>query len=373
MHANERKIIVFWLFITSIGGFMATADSLSAKKTFQITQGINLNEWLEKKDLNLIQMDTLVTHEKIFLLKRLGFDHVRIPVSEGNLFDKDLNYRESMMETFLDRVDYCIANNVKVIIDLHVTRNHRFGVEDNALFTSEREIEHFMKVWGKLQDVLSRYSTDSLAYECLNEPAAPKKKHFLWNEVLRKWVDFIRQKEPKRFLFIGSNRGNQLWTFKYLDIPRDDLYLVLTFHFYQPSLFTHYKTPWSKHAFYDGPVHYPGKTLLPEEYAQLPETLQYEYKYTQENYNKDFISKEIQKVINVAKKYNLQINLGEFGCQRTVTDSSRYQWFRDVVDVMNENNISYTLWGMNGAGFGIWNKNQKLDSLMLLSISERVK
>lgn len=356
-----------------MSGFAATAAPLFPEKTFQIRQGINLNEWLEKKDLDLVRMDSLITHEKILLLKRLGFDHVRIPIREDNLFDEKLNYRGSIMEILLDRVDYCIANNIKVIIDLHVTKNHRFGAEDNALFTSEREIEHFMRVWKKLQDVLYRYSTDSLAYECLNEPAAPKKKHFLWNEILRKWVDFIRQKEPERYLFIGSNRGNQLWTFKYLDVPRDDPYLVLTFHFYQPSLFTHYKTPWSKHAFYDGPIHYPGKTLLPDEYAQLPEPLQYEYKYTQENYNKDFISKGIQKVISVAKRYNLQINLGEFGCQRTVPDSSRYQWFRDVVDVMNENNISYTLWGMNGDGFGIWNINQQLDSLMLLSISERVK
>ena len=337
-------------------------------KSFQIKQGINLNEWLEAGTLDSIRIDTLVTHEKILLLKEFGFDHVRIPISEANLFDENLNYRLNVKNILIDRTDFCIKNGLKVIIDLHKTRNHTFEREDNQLFESDLEIKKFLKIWEKLQNAFSNYSTDSLAYECLNEPAAPDKKHFLWNNVINPWISFIREKEPKRVLFVGSNRGNQTWTFKYLDIPLNDSNLVLTLHYYRPSLFTHYKAPWGKYAFYKGPIHYPGKLLTEEEYKQLPDSLQSKFQFTQENYGKDYISKEVQTVVQFAQKYNLPINLGEFGCLRTMPDSLRYQWFKDIVDVMKEYNISYTLWGMNGAGFGIWDNKRNLDTLMLQTL-----
>lgn len=369
----SKKILLslIILFVATWTAFVYAHSELNPKpsqKTFQITKGINLNEWLEKSSLDSIRLDTLVTHEKILLLKQLGFDHVRIPISEAILLDENLNYRENVKNVLIDRTNFCIKNGLKVIIDLHITRNHLFGKENNAIFKSDFEVQKFLKVWDKLQSAFSGYSTDSLAYECLNEPAAPDKQHFLWNNIQNEWIQFIRKKEPQRFLFIGSNRGNQTWTFKYLEIPSKDPYLILTFHYYRPSLFTHYKAPWSKHAFYKGKVHYPGKTLLEEDFKQLPDSIQHRYKNALENYDKEYISKEVKKAINVAKKYNIKINLGEFGCLRTVPDSSRYQWFKDVVSTMKENNISYTLWGMNGFGFGIWDDKRNLDTLMLQSL-----
>ncbi|MBR2089532.1 MAG: cellulase family glycosylhydrolase [Fibrobacter sp.] len=353
------------------GGFChihAISSDWQSSSSFQISQGINLNEWFERVPLDSVRLDTLVTYEKLDLLKKLGFDHVRIPINEESLFDEEINYRTNILNILLDRINYCKTIGLKVVLDLHVTRNHRFGRENNLLFQSKLEITSFLKVWEKLQDVFSQYSDDFLAYECLNEPAAPEKKHFLWNDVLKEWVQFIRKKEPNRILFIGSNRGNQIWTFKYLDIPPDDPNLILSFHFYKPSLFTHYKASWGKHAFYKGEVHYPGQTMAAEDFGLLPDSLKKRYKYTQIYYDKKYISNEIVKVVKIAKKNNLPLNLGEFGCLRNVSDSSRYQWFRDVVNVMRENNISYTLWGMNGAGFGIWEQGNKLDSLMIKSL-----
>lgn len=51
-----------------------------------------------------------------------------------------------------------------------------------------------------------------------------------------------------------------------------------------------------------------------------------------------------------------------------MSDSLRFQWFKDVVSVVKEHNISYTLWGMNGSGFGIWDNKRNLDTLMLKSL-----
>ncbi|WP_297702036.1 cellulase family glycosylhydrolase [uncultured Fibrobacter sp.] len=332
---------------------------------FFIERGINLNNWLEVKTLDSLTLDTMCTRTKIVFLKELGFDHVRIPVSEESLFDDDLNFRENVIAVLDDRIEYCIKLGVKVVLDLHVTRDHHFGKDGSPLFFNEKSKAHFFEIWEKLQNMLMRYPVDFLAYECLNEPAAPKDSHDAWNELVFKWINFIREKEPERMLFIGSNRGNQLWTFKYLNLPKTDKNLILTFHFYKPNVLTHYKAHWSSARYYEGPVVYPGSTIPQDQFEKMPDSLKKKYAYAKKNFDINTMRLEIEKAVVVAKKYGLRLNVGEFGCRRTVPDSVRYSWFNDLVHVLRENNISYTLWGMNGAGFGIRKSSKDLDSLML--------
>ena len=134
----SKKILLslIILFVATWTAFVYAHSELNPKpsqKTFQITKGINLNEWLEKSSLDSIRLDTLVTHEKILLLKQLGFDHVRIPISEAILLDENLNYRENVKNVLIDRTNFCIKNCLKVIIDLHITLNHLFGKENKAI------------------------------------------------------------------------------------------------------------------------------------------------------------------------------------------------------------------------------------------------
>lgn len=335
---------------------------------FPIRKGVNVNEWLEKKSLDSLRLDTLVSYGKLDTLHYLEFDHVRIPVSEEILFDDTLGYRQNVWSVLLDRIDYCISHNIKVIIDLHVSRVHKFAQEKNSLFTSDSSKIHFFNVWKRLQNVFEKYSTSDLAYECLNEPAAPDKKHYLWNQVLREWISLIRVTEKKRVLFIGSNRGNQLWTAKYLDLPLGDPYLVITFHYYRPSEFTHYKASWGRHQYYDGPINYPGVVLKKEDYKLLPDSLKSKFKNSLEIFNENRMDEDFQKALNYLKHYNLPINVGEFGCLRNVPNTMRYKWFNDLVGVFKKHGISYTIWGMNGAGFGIWDGNRVLDEEMLKQI-----
>jgi hypothetical protein len=41
--------------------------------------------------------------------------------------------------------------------------------------------------------------------------------------------------------------------------------------------------------------------------------------------------------------------------------------------LFDEYNISYTFWGMNGAGFGIWNYDQTIDSQLMKILKGSVK
>lgn len=336
-----------------------------AKEFFEIHKGINLSEWMEKAN-DMEKKDFSVTLADIDSLKGYGFDHVRIPVSEEVLFDETLNVRQNIFDLLKNRIDYCQKIGLKVIVDLHAARLHSFAKAGNALFEEPVPIDDFLAVWTKMQALFRNYPVDFLAYECLNEPAAAKDKHHLWNNVLAKWVSYIRKTEKKRFLFVGTNRGNQLWTLKYLKLPQDDR-LVLSLHYYYPFLFTHFHPNDDYAKKYNGTAHYPGKTISDGDYAKLPGTVRKGYEQYREYFDKERIYEDISAAIKFSKKNNIPLNIGEFGCRRFNKPEDRLQWFKDVTGVFKENGISYTLWGLNGAGFGIWINNQ-LDKSMLEAV-----
>lgn len=362
--------VLIFLFATT---FAKSSDATSASEPeFSIRKGINISEWMERENSLYEHLDTLFSHPKIDLLCSLGFDHIRIPVNESVLFDERLVYRNTELALLHDRIDYAIGKGLKVVLDLHQSRAHFFLNENNKLFSDSSAERHFLNTWSKLQQEFSRYSVDSLAYECLNEPAAPINDHGKWNELVAKWIELIRKKEKDRFLVIGSNRGNQLWTFKYLKIPKKDKKLILSFHFYQPSVLTHYKASWNELKYYDGPAVYPGQTIPDSTYRRLPDSLKQKLKYGLSVYDKESIRAEIANAVKVARKYGVLLNVGEFGCRRNVPDlDARKRWIEDLVSLFNEYNISYTFWGMNGAGFGIWNYDRTIDSQLIKILKGR--
>lgn len=358
----KNKFLFFCVLIFAV---CVCTCAQNSKETFDIRVGINLSEWLEKNE-NLDQKDSIVTLTVLDSLKAWGFDHVRIPINEEVLFDESLNIRPKFFELLKSRVDHCKKIGLKVIIDLHGSRLFYFAGSNNTLFNEPQPIDAFLNVWGKIQAIFRDYPTDFLAYECLNEPAAAIGKHHLWNNVLSQWVAFIRKTESQRFLFIGTNRGNQLWTLKYLKIPQDDR-LVLTLHYYSPFLFTHYHPQEAKASNFYGKVHYPGKTINDEDYNNLPDNLKKDYASYREYYDKNRIYKDIEEAIDFSKKNNIPLNFGEFGCRRFSNPEDRLQWFRDMTSIFKDNGISYTLWGFGGAGFGIW-INGKLDKPMINAV-----
>lgn len=361
-------LTVFFVLVVLFAGTFANSSGIVAAPTseFSIRKGINISEWMERENVPYEHLDSLFTHGKIDLLCSLGFDHIRIPVNETELFDDSLAYRSDKLALLHDRIEYAISKGLKIILDMHRSKVHFFLNEKNVLFSDSSAESHFLTVWSKLQQEFSRYSVDSLAYECLNEPAAPINDHEKWNVLINKWIEMIRRKEKNRFLVIGSNRGNQLWTFKYLKIPENDKKLIVSFHFYQPSVLTHYKASWSELKYYDGPAVYPGQTIPDSTFKQLPDSLQQMLKYGLSTYDKETIRKQISDAVKFSRKHRISLNVGEFGCRRNVPDpDARYRWFKDLTSLFMENNISYTFWGINGAGFGIWKYDNTLDSQLI--------
>jgi endoglucanase len=126
---------------------------------------------------------------------------------------------------------------------------------------------------------------------------------------------------------------------------------------YEPLLLTHHEASWTKFKDYHGPVNYPGVIVKQEDIKNIADTaLANEISRDKNYYTKETIKKHFAKPIAIAKKYNVPLNCGEWGCLTTVPDAARFQWYRDVKSVLEENNISWTTWEYK-SDFGIINKN----------------
>ncbi|MNU03039.1 Cellulase (glycosyl hydrolase family 5) [compost metagenome] len=74
------------------------------------------------------------------------------------------------------------------------------------------------------------------------------------------------------------------------------------------------------------------------------------------------------KGANTAKRLNVPVFVGEFGTLNTAPEPSRTNWYRDVVQILNENNIPYTSFDYKGAGYSIIDENRAIKYPNLVNV-----
>ena len=207
-----------------------------------------------------------------------------------------------------------------------------------------------------MSDALKGFSTDSVAYEFMNEPVADD--HEQWNMLVAKVHKALREREPQRTLVVGSNRWQGYETMKYLKVPEGDKNIVLSFHYYNPMLLTHYGAWWTPLGKYKGKVNYPGVIVSKEDYEAAPDSLKPLLEpYTTQEWNIDKIRADFKDAIEVAKKYGLQLFCGAWGVYEPVDRTLAYAWTKDMLSVFDEFNIAWTTWCYD-ADFGFWDQQK---------------
>lgn len=327
---------------------------------FKIHRGTNVSHWLSQSTQRGPARDLHIQEEDFTNLRAMGFDFVRLPIDEVQFWDEQGNKLPHAWELLNNAISWSVKHELRVILDLHIIRSHYFnavneGLADaNVLFTSEKAQQDLINMWYQLSEAYKGYSNDSLAYEFMNEPVADE--HEQWNLLIAKVHKALRKIEPQRTLVIGSNLWQGYQTMKYLRIPENDKNIVLSFHYYNPHLLTHYGAWFTPLGKYTGKLNYPGVMVSQEDYDAAPEEIKAELKqYTEINWNRDKIAEDFRDAIAVAKKYNLQLFCGEWGVYEPVDRELAYKWTADMLSVFNEFNIAWATWCYD-ADFGFWNQ-----------------
>jgi len=358
------------LFVILTGSLILTCSQKNKPDTsagkFVIRTGVNVSHWLSQSDKRGEERKNYITQADFDTIASMGFDHVRIPVDEVQLWDSLGNKDKEAFELLHNAVDWAIAAKLRVIVDLHIIRSHYFIAESNPLWTDPAEQEKLIDLWRQLSGELKGYPNKMLAYEILNEAVADDPDD--WNRLFNKVIAEIRKEEPERKIVVGSNRWQIPDTFPDLKLPEKDRNLILSFHFYTPMALTHHLAPWSAIAGYTGPVNYPGQIVDTVYYKQLPESVVSEMRrYANGYFTKDTLEKVMSPAIQFAKEKNLPLFCGEFGIYPTIPEEIMLRWYRDVCDIFNRNKIAYCHWCYKG-DFPVVNEkgepNRKLISVL---------
>jgi endoglucanase len=335
----------------------------AAERTgFKIRRGTNISHWLSQSSRRGTERRRWFTREDVAFLARLGFDHLRLPIDEEQMWDEAGKPEAEAFELLNQALDWCAEFNLSAIVDLHVLRSHHFNAKDKPLWTKPEAQERFYQCWRELSQALANRSVDKVAYELLNEPVADDAED--WNKVLAKAAAVVRARESQRVIVIGSNRWQSVDTFDHLRIPGNDPNLLLSFHFYEPFLLTHHEASWTRIGEYKGPVHYPGRTVADSDLIDLPPELKAELSHQDSEWNRQRLLERLAKPLAVARQTGLPLYCGEWGCIVSAPRDARLNWYRDMVGVLAEKEIGWSTWDYKG-GFGLRKTNGDPDQELI--------
>jgi endoglucanase len=360
-----KKIIPLFLLILL---FSCQPKEQKEVTKFEVFRGTNIAHWLSQSRNRGIERETFFTREDVLAIAEMGFDHIRLPIDEEQMWDEQGNRNEDAFQLMTNCIDWCAETNLRVIVDLHILRSHHFNAEEKPLWTDPAEQEKFYDLWRDLSATLSVYPNSLVAYELMNEAVADDPE--LWNNLVANAVKALREIEPYRTIVIGSNRWQSVGTFDELKVPANDTNIILSFHFYEPFLLTHWNASWTGLRDYEGPVHYPGIILTQEEFDALPEKMKEAAKgWTGREFDKNWILDEWQKPIKKAKELGLPLYCGEFGIITGPEKDDMLRWYQDMIDLFEENGIGYANWNYKSGSFGLLDGegNRREDFIKIVS------
>ncbi len=337
-------------------------------------KGVNLGGWISQfPSLTASHFDAFITERDLAQIAQWGFDHVRLPVDYPVLESDD--HPGQYLETgfgYIDRcLDWCQANNLGVILDLHHAPGYTFTstLEDLsgnkiALFTQPEMQARLMDLWSF---IAARYRGTDLIFELLNEVCLPDSQP--WNALAVRLIEAVHAVDPTRKVIIGPNFYNavsELTNLVYLDDPR----VGYTFHFYEPLLFTHQKAAWTPITRqYDRQLDYPGG--FPGLAAFLEQHPEHQAAYDRlvgREMNRDLLAEMLSPAVDFMQTHPKPLYCGEFGVIDTAPQPSARRWHADLIDIFKAWGIGYAVWSYKAMNFGLVDAQGTVADPILLDI-----
>lgn len=171
----------------------------------------------------------VTTEEAIVGMKDAGFSTVRVPVYWGNMMTNDGTFTINMeyMQRVQEVVDYCLKNNLYVIINIH--HYDGFLIKNYA---EEETVAAVEVLWKQIAEYFANYS-DYLVFEGFNESLGNVKTGVSYSDEQKfAYVNRMNQTFVDTVRATGGNNASRLliasgyWT--NIDLTTSDLYVVPT-------------------------------------------------------------------------------------------------------------------------------------------------
>src|SRR5690606_38342063 len=76
--------------------------------------------------------------------------------------------------------------------------------------------------------------------------------------------------------------------------------------------------------------------------------------------DRNTLETNVQKSFDMAKRLSATFFIGEIGTMNTTPETSRSNWYRYVVFILNKHNVPYTSFDYKGASYSVVNENMTI-------------
>ncbi len=291
---------------------------------------------------DLEHFDSYITEADIANIRKMGFDHVRLGFDQIVMEEEPYKYRERTFRKIDDFIGWCEKHNLNMVLNLHKAVGNYCDIPEKVHLLDDEELQkRFIALWLEFE---RRYrDKPGLAFEILNEVrnVDPEK----WNNLAERTLKAIREKNPDRWVVIGSTSWNSARTLSKLRVL-DDPKVVYTFHMYDPYEFTH-----QRGVLQAGPLYYNRVMEYPttdveryRDYHRVHGAKDGGY-HGVKAIDRDYLKRLMNGAHEFVKKHPDKILWnGEFGTIRHAPPESRVAYMRDVVSICKEWGIPYCVW-----------------------------
>ena len=177
------------------------------------------------------------------LLNNSGFSHCRIGYKMDEVASTAPNYAlpSEDLQILQKMVDWCLEEGLIAVIDpVHNWANNNNTGGAVAFAATDEEYNKLGKIWEQVADHFAGYDNDSVVFEVFNEPHNGHDVARIISTSLTSIRSSLGNEE--RIVIVPgdgfSTRQALIDAFNNDEIPFDDLYLIGTFHYYDPFSFT---------------------------------------------------------------------------------------------------------------------------------------
>jgi endoglucanase len=332
----------------------ALADRPAVKKAEAIPgfmRGINLGNYLDSPKNDPWRKQP-IDEKHIEHVAKMGFDHVRFPVRFSAYTATKAPY--AIDAKFLKQVDKIIElaykHKLGVVLDVH----HYEEIMKNP----EAEEKRFLAIWSQLSRHYKKHAKEKLAFEPLNEPSGAMDSK--WNALASKVIKTIRAQNKDRLIIIDSVFWAAPSRLKEVNLPETakDKNIIISFHMYEPFLFTHQAAPWvtPKEMVAATPIVFPGPGPKPVKIHEVPKDLAWVTEWLT-GYNTKPAAENPSGPVRVAEELahadaliaqGRRLYMGEFGAIDFADAASRENYVRYIRQEAERRNIGWSYWDDGG-------------------------